>query len=123
MKAPKKKLSKTLTTRTKLSAEQLQRAKGQAAQGAASKYAADGTQSLELTRRLFKARAKAKKFVLYSDQHGKRLYLSNNTKEEFPLTFDKKQARIFYEGFDDPNVKINYWKNIFPTIHFITTHA
>lgn len=120
-KKPKPKLSKTLTKRTKLSPSQLERASGQAGEGLASRYGADGVQSLTLTRRLNLARKKVKKFVLYSDQIGKRVYISKEI-ENFPLTFEKSDALKFFNGFDDPAVKVRYWNEFFPLLKFKTTH-
>ncbi len=118
MKKPKRKLSHDLTKRTKLSAEQLERARGQASDGLASRYTDDGVQSLVLTRRLVKASKKARKFILYSTQLGKDIYLSN-AKELYPLTFDIKQARQFIVGFDDPKNKVNYWNLTTPAIQWM----
>jgi len=123
MKRPKPKLSKTLTRRTKLTTEQLTRAKGQAGNGLASRYDKNGTQSLELTRKLAKAAKKAKRFVLYSDQLGRRVYVSTYTGSEYaPLTFDKADALTFIQGFDDPAVKVAYWNICFAVLKFTTTH-
>lgn len=112
MKKPAPKLSRTLAQRTKLTKDQLKRVKGQAGEGLASRYTPDGRQSLELTRRLAKARKKARKFLLYSDQLGRRLFLSSSVKG-VPLTFEEKEALRFFEGFDDPKVKKNYWEHAF----------
>lgn len=117
----KPKLSKSLAKRTRLNAGQLERVKGQAGNGLASRYLPDGSQSLELTRRLAKAQKKAKKFILYSDQLGKRIYLSGSL-EDYPLTFEKKEALTFLEGFDDPERKIKYWNERVKLIKFKSTH-
>lgn len=111
-KGPPKKLSKQLTKRTKLTKEQLQRAKGQAPDGLASRYDTDGNQSLELTRRLAKAQKKARRFVLFSEQLGKIVYVAKSA-EAFPLTFDIKEARTFIEGFDNAHEKTAYWDSYF----------
>lgn len=108
-----KRLSRQLDLRTKLTPSQLSRVKGQAGEGRSSRYNPDGSQSLELTRRLNKAKTKARKFVLYSDVVGRRLYLSANNKELWPLTFDIKEALKFFEGFDDPGTKVLYWDEFF----------
>lgn len=121
----KPKLSRTLSRRTKLTPDQLARVKGQAGEGQASRYRADGTQSIELTRRLAKAYRKAKRFVLYSDQIGRRVFVSADTKLAWPLTFDKKEALKFIEGFDDPGTKVQYWNEFFiaQPLKFKTTHS
>lgn len=95
-----------LTNRTKLTPDQLATVKGRAPEGLASRYDETGRQSIELTRRLVKAKRKAKKFILFSDQLGKRLYVGMCEGE---LTFDKKEAMKFYYGFDDPTVKARWW--------------
>lgn len=107
-----KKLSRELAKYTKLSPDQLERVKGQAGEGLASRYDNEGNLSLPLARKLAKAKAKAKRFVLYSDQLGRRLYLSGDTKG-VPLTFDKREALRFIEGFDDPKIKKEYWERMF----------
>ncbi len=117
------KLSKNLAKRVWLNAEQLERVKGQAGNGLATRYLSDGTQSLELTRKLAKAAKKAKRFVLYSDQLGKRIYISK-VDETFPLTFEIKEALTFFHGFDNPELKIEYWGNRIPKkfLKFNTTY-
>ena len=120
-KTVRRKLSKQLTKRTKLTAEQLARAKGQAANGEASRYDANGNQSLELTRRLAKASKKARKFVVYSEQLGKTVYVGARL-ELFPMTFDIKEARMFLEGFDEPRAKVAYWNIAIPAIDWMVKH-
>lgn len=121
MKPPKPKLSKTLTKRTKLTTDQLTRARGQAGNGEASRYGTDGVQSLELTRRLAKAQRKAKRFVLYTDQLGQRLYIAKDVAA--PLTFDKAAALTYVQGFDMPELKVEYWNQMFRgLLKFTTTH-
>lgn len=95
-----------LTNRTKLTPAQLEVVRGKAPEGLASRYDENGRQSLELTRRLVKAKQKAKRFVLFTDQLGRRLYVGACEGE---ITFDKKEALQFYEGFDDPTVKSRWW--------------
>lgn len=114
-----KKLSVDLSSRTHLTKEQLVRAKGQAGDGLSSRYGSDGTQSLALTRKLAKAAKKARRFILFSEQLGKTVYVSK-AKELFPLTFDIKEARTFIEGFDDPRAKVSYWNLTIPSIDFMT---
>jgi hypothetical protein len=105
------KLSKTLTRRTKLNPDQLARVQQQEGNGEASKYDANGQYSLELGRRLNKARKKAPKYILYSDQLGRRVYVADRryTMEEKPLTFTQSEALTFLFGFDEEQVKIDYY--------------
>jgi|SRR5690606_10312671 len=103
-----------LTTKTKLKPEQLERVKGYAGEGKATKYDENGELSLTLVRRLAKAKRKAKKYVLFTDEIGRRLYVADKTKVdlapyETPYTFNKKEALIFYYGFDDPEVKRTWY--------------
>lgn len=133
---PSPHLSKNLALRTKLTPEQLQRVKGQAGHGLASRYDKDGNQSLQLTRNLLKAKRKAKRLVLYTDQLGRRLYIADSAKiklrgDEALLTFDKAEALHFYEGFDDIVQACRYWSlsihrgqliTAFNTLNFISTH-
>ena len=121
MKSIKRKLSKNLAGRTRLSPDQLERVKGQAGEGLASRYLSDGTLSLQLARNLAKAKRKARKFVLYSDQLGKRVYISKKV-EDIPLTFHPDEALKFFEGFDSPDTKVKYWNARIPTLKFVTTH-
>jgi len=105
-----------LSRRTKLRPDQLERVKGGSGNGEASKYRNDGTQSLELTRRLFLAKKKAKRFVLFTDQVGRRMYVADpkmiDVKEgELSITFNKKEALQFIEGFDDPTITMPYYEN------------
>lgn len=109
MKSPKKKLAapKSLVKRVKLNADQYERATGGATEGQASVYVPDGNnyiKSLPRIRGLAKARNKQPRFALFTDQIGKRLYVGNEG-----LTFDKKEALVFYEGFDDPSKKAAYF--------------
>lgn len=103
-----------LTNRTKLTPAQYARAEGESGAGAASKYAPTGNgfqQSLELTRRLFKASRKAAKFVLYTELAMTRLYLKEDQREAL-LTSVKAEARVFIEGLDEPTKKIRYWNEV-----------
>lgn len=122
MKAPKRKYSHSLSKRTHLTQEQLKRVAGQAGNGLASRYGKDGVQSLVLTRRLAKAQRKATRFVLYSDQLGKRIYVSATIDDNEQLTFDKKGALQFIDGFDNPETKVKYWNTQIPILKFKTTH-
>lgn len=126
--APIPKLSKQLAKRTALTPAQLERVKGEGG-GAASKYDSSGKQSLALTRRLAAARRKAKKLVLYTDQLGRRLYIGDRAKMNLrdgvlPLTFDKDEALIFFEGFDDTTQAARQWSIELsqPLLNFISTH-
>jgi hypothetical protein len=111
-----------LTKRTKLNARQLERVKGESGQGKSSKFDPDGNLSLQLVRKLAKAKAKAKKYVLFTDQIGRRLYVADHDKignklrqsntsneEEACITFDRKEALEFFWGFDDPEQKRSYY--------------
>lgn len=104
-----------LAKRTKLRPDQLERVRGGSGHGQSTKYGPDGVQSLELTRRLLKAKRKAKKFVLYTDKIGRRLYVADpvlvkkRKDDEIAITFDRKEALLFYQGFDDPEKVISYY--------------
>lgn len=108
-----KKLSTTLTRRTKLTQDQLERVKQQEGNGEAMKFNEQGEFTLELGRRLNKAKRKAQKYVLYSDQLGRRVYVADRTKvnltEQKPLTFNQSEALTFLYGFDEEEVKIKYY--------------
>lgn len=108
-----------LTKRTRLNPEQLNRVLGSASEGEASKYSADGVQSLELTRRLAKAKRRAKRYALFTDQLGKRLYVASD--DVGRLTFDKKEALQFFHGFDKPELKLEFFNRAFqPRLSFTT---
>lgn len=101
------------TKATKLKPAQLERLKKLAGEGQSGKYGADGKAQLTLIRGLAKARQKAGRFVLYTDQLGRRLYICSPYHvliEEAPLTFDLTKALQFYDGFDDPATKIGGWE-------------
>lgn len=70
-------------------------------------------ESLRHIRSLAKAKQRAGRFALFTDQLGKRLYVSKSN-EDYPLTFDKKEAREYYEGFDDPARLDEQWGEKFP---------
>lgn len=121
--------SQQLTKRTKLNPDQLERVKGSAGRGMAARYTPNGELSLELVRRLHLARKKAKKFTLYTDQLGRRLFvadpdlirkqLSDEEKERAAyITFNKKEALPFYRGFDNPSDKTNYY-NKYHNLNFL----
>jgi hypothetical protein len=102
-----------LTKRTRLTPKQLQKIAG-AGNGEECKYNEYGRQTLELTRRLAKARRKAQKFVLFNDYYGRRLYIADREKvklrpEEEAITFNIKEALTFFYGFDDPERKIGFY--------------
>src|SRR6185295_15032807 len=67
--------------------------------------------SVKHIRAIAKAKLRSGKFSLYTDQLGKRIYV---TPVEFggdaPLTFDKTLAIEFYEGFDNPGYKIEQYE-------------
>lgn len=110
-----------LTKKTKLKPDQLERVNGAAGNGLATRYDANGHQSLELTRRLAKARNKAKRYVLFSDQLGRRVYVADREKadlfpEDSPLTFNRKEALTFFHGFDDPERKKKHYNEYKPFI-------
>jgi hypothetical protein len=72
-------------------------------------------QSLSRIKGLDKMRKRCPKYVLYSDQLGRRAYVADwriakLTETESPLTFDKSEALVFYEGFDDVNMKKSYYE-------------
>ena len=92
-----------------------------ALRAATSASAARVVQSLELTRRLAKASKKARKFVVYSEQLGKTVYVGARL-ELFPMTFDIKEARMFLEGFDEPRAKVAYWNIAIPAIDWMVKH-
>lgn len=105
-----------LSKRTKLRPDQLDRVKGGSGNGESSKYRPDGVQSLELTRRLMKAKKKAKRFILFTDHIGRRLYVADpkliDVKEdEVNITFNRKEALQFFHGFDDPKLVVDYYDN------------
>lgn len=114
---PKKKLSKTLHKRVKLNPEQLSRVAGGYGEGEIAKYGADGIQNLALTRAYAKAKVKAKRFVLFSDRLGRRVFVASPyldlAEKELPLTFDIKEALQFVTGLDDANRKKAYYNDWF----------
>lgn len=109
-----------LSRRPKVSHDQLKRIEGGSGDGIASTFDRNGVKDYVLVKRLIKAQRKAKKFVLFSDQLGRRVYVADDRKErlrkgETPLTFDKNNALRFIEGFDDGNAKKVYYRKIFYT--------
>lgn len=94
------------TSRVKLKPNQLKRVKELSGEGESSKYNAAGEMELQRVRGLAKARAKASRYVLYTNQLGKRLYITKEVNEDAPLSFTLSEALHFYEGFDDPITKI-----------------
>jgi arsenate reductase-like glutaredoxin family protein len=122
---PKKKLSQVLQNKKRLTQEQLERFRGESGKGLSQRFDERGEYSIELTRRLLKAKNKAQKFILYSDMLGRRVYVADKElvqlgREESALTFDKKEALLFYEGFDDPEVKQRYYAQKCVWLHFET---
>lgn len=110
-----------LTNRVQLTPTQLLQVQGSAAEGLAARYNAQGKQSLELTRRLNLAKKRAKKFVLCTDQLGKRLYIG--PPEIGRLTFEKSDALRFFYGFDKPEVKIGFYDKFFTLLKFQTQNV
>jgi len=105
-----------LSNRTKVTPEQLERIQGMEGGGVASTYNEQGEKELSLIRKLSLAKRKAPKFVLYTDQLGRRLYIGDRALLKYKpkdqtaaITFDIKQALQFIEGFDNPSVKIAYF--------------
>lgn len=72
-------------------------------------------ESLRHIRSLAKAKQRAGRFALFTDQLGKRLYISKSV-EDFPLTFDRSEALEYYEGFDDPERLSVQWCAKFPIV-------
>ena len=72
-------------------------------------------ESLRHIRSLAKAKQRAGRFALFTDQLGKRLYVSKE-REDFPLTFSRAEALEYYEGFDDPARLSIWWGAKFPTV-------
>ncbi len=58
-------------------------------------------------RGIYEAWKKSKKYVMRLEAKELRLYLSNDN----TLTPDRKTARTFAYGFDDPLTKESYWTN------------
>lgn len=119
-KRPKPKLSKTLHKRTRLTASQLARVAGGYGGGAAAKYGVDGVQNLALTRAYAKALRTAKRYVLFTDRLGRRMYVADRNKmnlrdDEQPLTFLCAQALEFVEGLDSVDLNKAYYQELFST--------
>lgn len=100
-----------LAKRTRLTAKQLKRLKEEGGKGEHLKYSAKGEVSLELIRRLAIAKRNAERYVLYTDEIGRRLYVADRefVKQGAQLTFNIKEALHFLNGFDEPEIKINYF--------------
>lgn len=116
VKKPNKKLSTTLHKRTRLNPEQLKRLEQQSGKGLSTKYEG-GKVSLELVKRLVKAKKKSEKFALFTDQLGRRMYIADRELVGLergctPITFNLKEALLFYEGFDEPEIKIKYYNEL-----------
>ena len=103
-----------LTHRISLNPEQMERAKLEAAGGADQKYEQQPTgefkQSLQLTKAVAKAYEKSSKYVLYDDEHGRKIYVAANKIDR--ITFDLEAALIFADGFDDPSIKANHYNRV-----------
>lgn len=107
-----------LSKKPKLTIEQLDRVNGGSGNGAMSTFRSNGVKDYVLVKRLIKAQKKAKKFVLFSDQIGRRVYIADEEKEtlkrgDAPLTFNRDNALKFIEGFDDGNAKKVFYAKIF----------
>lgn len=62
--------------------------------------------SIRAIQGIYKAWKKAPKYLMRLDSTEEiRWYLSNDN----TLTIDRKLARVFSKGFDDPEVKREYW--------------
>lgn len=126
--------SQVLTQRVKLTQEQMDRVIAESGNGEAMKYNLKGDtweMSLELVRRLNRAKKKCKKLLLMSTKYGRKMYVADRVhlikqldKEEIELaaflTFNKKEALIFYEGFDDIEIKKAHYGNKY-NLEFIST--
>jgi hypothetical protein len=64
-----------------------------------------GAKSIRAIRGIYKAWLKAQKYILRLDSNGLRYYLSKDEQ----LTKDRKEAKIFKHGFDNPLAKVKYW--------------
>jgi hypothetical protein len=120
-----RKSSNILHKFTKLSPGQLERLKESGSSGAHLRYTSEGRLSLELVKRLELAKRKQPKYLLYSDQLGRRCYVGNRdimaiVREEKPVTFDRTQAMVFTEGFDNEEQKIEYFNKLL-NLKFQTT--
>lgn len=63
------------------------------------------TPSLKQVRGLYQCWLRAPKFILRLEAQELRMYLS----EDGGLTKERKEAKKFAHGFDDPEVKTKYW--------------
>jgi hypothetical protein len=107
------------TKKIKLTKSELDRTINLAPNGQSAKFDKNGETSLRLIKSLAKAKLKAGRFALYSDQLGKRLYIGaikltyyKADRSEAPFTFVKSEALEFFEGFDDPAKKIKHWEMV-----------
>lgn len=100
--------------KTTLKPDELARVDGLAGDAQAARYGSDGKLvGAKTLRGLLKAKKKARKYVLYSDLLGRRVYIWDNSKTtDTPLTFEIDQALQFYEGFDDPEKKSANWQRV-----------
>jgi hypothetical protein len=65
---------------------------------------------IRLIKGVAKARSKAPKFVLYYEL-GKIKWRVYVAQDEAMMTSDIKQAKLFYEGFDDPETRKKQWED------------
>lgn len=114
-----KKSKYKLSSRVHLTEDQYERMLNEEGEGASAKFekTKDGYElSLRKARALLKAKAKARRFILYTDQIGRRLYIGDNSvlklTDEYPLTFQKHLALKFVEGFDSHELKSNYYSKL-----------
>ena len=63
---------------------------------------------IRLIKGVAKAKQKAPKFVLYHELGllKTKVYVGENK----PMTLEQSEAKLFYEGFDDPTVKKQFWE-------------
>lgn len=113
-----KKTSVQLHKYTKLSPGQLLRLEQSGGNGARAKFSANGEVSLELIRRVELAKRKGPKYLLYTDELGRRTYIADRDldqsikREDLPLTFEIKKALKFYEEFDNDEIKKKYYHGL-----------
>ena len=52
----------------------------------------------------------APKFVLVTNQFGFEMFISDSDKTDIPFTNLQNEALEFSVGFDNPEMKLGYWK-------------
>lgn len=130
-----------LTKRTKLTTEQFERVRQSSGNGESAKYAQvknsfgeniGSELSFELLRRLNLAKKLADKFFIVTHYLGrvayigdpalmKKLLKKDEIERELYITFNRKEALIFYDGFDEPELKIAYYEKKY-NVKFLTVH-